>query len=109
MWAAAIAVSLAFWGAPPCQVQAHVAELDGALGVATFGGPVCVIEIDARRWKWWQLCSTFAHEWGHLVGQVHGGQPGDLMYPQLVRNAEPCKGKRPPEYERGAVIRLDVQ
>jgi hypothetical protein len=109
MWAASIAVALALWGPPPCAMVVKVAELDGALGRATYGGPVCLIEVDARRWRWWSLCSTVLHEWGHTHGQPHGGSPGDLMYPALVRMADPCRGQRPPRYRRGAVIRLDMQ
>ena len=109
MWVAALAVAAGLWPAPPCQVVAHVAALDRALGQVSFGGPVCLVEVDARRWKFWQLCSVFVHEYGHIAGLPHSPDPLSVMYPRLVRNADVCRGKRPPQYKRGAVIRLDVQ
>jgi hypothetical protein len=129
VWAAALAVSLAFWGPPPCDVQYRVAALDDALGRATWGGEVCLVEIDARRWKWWELCYAMLHETGHTrayrdpvgvlirdeetgkvwIDYTHSPDPLSVMYPALKRPADACRGKRPARYRRGSVIRLDVQ
>jgi hypothetical protein len=95
MLAASIAVALAFWGPPPCELQVKVAELDGALGRATYGGEVCLVEIDARRWKWWELCYAMLHEVGHTHSLPHSEDPRSVMFPSLERPADACTGRRP--------------
>jgi hypothetical protein len=108
VWAAAIAVALGFWGTPPCDTQFRVAELDDALGVATYGGPHCLVEIDARAWRWRTLCYAVVHETGHTHGLPHSADPRSVMFPSLERPADACRGRRPAVFPRGHVIRLDA-
>lgn len=112
MLAAAIAVALAYWGTPPCQPVVHVHQLDQASGVLGIAHPTlagyCEVEIAARAWRWGTLCSVLVHEVGHLHGLKHSTDPQDVMYPELVRTADACRGRRPARYGPGAVIRLTV-
>lgn len=126
MFLAALAVAAAFWGpGPPTSV--HVHSLPGrALGqTACFEDGHCEVQIDSRRWTWGQLCSVILHEDGHAhdyidpvgiwrtradgtrwLDRAHSPDRRDVMFPELVRTADACRGKRPARYPRGAVIRL---
>jgi hypothetical protein len=106
MLAASIAVALAFWGPapPPCTVESvRVVDFAGGeWGVAWVGGPTCPIEIQTRRWKWWELCATVVHEYGHVYGRGHSSDPDDVMAPFLSDPAPMCRGKRPADIQRGS-------
>lgn len=105
MLAHAIAVALSFWGPPPCGLDIAVAELDGYAGVATvYPSGRCTVEIDAGWWRWGQLCSALTHEIGHVWGKPHVDDPRDVMFPVLIRTADNCRGKRPPQFRRGEYV-----
>ena len=108
MLAAAIAVAIALWGPPPCVAAYHVADLEGdVLGQVVHHDPTyCEVLIDRRPWRWWQLCAVVVHEAGHTHGLPHSADPLNVMYPELWRPADVCRGKRPAQYPRGAVIRF---
>lgn len=108
MLAASIAVALAFWGPAPCTLVYHVAALEPAnvAGTEWRDGIYCQIRIDARRWRWGELCSVIVHETGHAHGLRHSSDPRDVMYPVLTRTADACRGKRPARYPPGTMISL---
>ena len=107
MLAAAIAVAIAAWGPLPCTPAVHVHELDrGVLGQTTRMGAWCEVEIQSRAWRWGMLCSVVVHEYGHAKGLGHSTDRRNVMYPELVRTADVCRGKRPAQFAPGAVIRL---
>ncbi len=100
-------MALSVWGAPPCVTPVHVVPLEaGVLGSVRIEDGVCEIKVAARRWQFWELCAVLVHEVGHAHGLPHSDDPFDVMYPMLWRPADVCRGKRPPQFPRGAVIRL---
>lgn len=40
---------------------------------------------------WWRtaMCSTIAHEWGHILGHGHSADPRSLMFPYVPLSAVP--------------------
>jgi predicted Zn-dependent protease len=108
--AASIAVALAFWGAPQpaCQTVAyHVADTGDALGLfVNHGNGYCEVQIKAKRWRFGPLCHVVVHETGHAAGVDHSPDEMSVMFPFYWRTTEICRGKRPPEFPRGAVIEL---
>ena len=109
MLAAAVALALSYWGPTPCTPVVHVHALErGVLGQTTRMGDWCEVEIQSRTWRWGMLCSVVVHEMGHAAGHGHSTDRMDVMYPELVRTADVCRGRRPPQFGPGAVIRLEV-
>ena len=107
MLAASIAVALSVMGPPPCTVAYHVEQLPPpVIGVMRREGDHCEIVLAARKWRFWELCAATLHETLHAHGLGHSTDPLDVMYPELWRPADPCRGKRPPQFKRGAVIEL---
>jgi Matrixin len=53
---------------------------DGLLAAVLRGG--CTIYYNqAAGWSWGKLCSVTVHEYGHLLGHGHSGNPNGIMYP----------------------------
>lgn len=107
MWRAAIAVAVALWGPAPGPVAYHVAQLGEPWGMAIqHEAGWWEVQVKARRWSWRDLCTVVVHETGHVHGLGHSRDPMNVMYPRVVREADACRGKRPAQYRRGAVIDL---
>lgn len=91
---AAKSTAIAHWGAQPCRgnIQLAWVPLDrGTNGTASWRNPTdawnnasenfdCRIDLNTQAdFDFPKLCSVLAHEIGHLLGQQHDPNPGQLM------------------------------
>jgi Matrixin len=98
------------WGTAPCggQVEIAWAQLDGETNAtAAWRNPTdawnnagenfdCRIEFNAASdYDWPKLCTVMTHEMGHLVGQPHAANPGELMSPIYTDPLPACTGQEP--------------
>ena len=121
VWGAAIkaATSLAVrhWGLDPCggRVVVSWARMDPGFNAKsgwdyTPGTPDdprtrtnCTLALnDAVPFDWPKLCTIVMHEYGHLTGHPHSGDPHDVMSPYYSEPAAPCAAAPEP---RGARLR----
>lgn len=58
----------------------------------------CRITIDVAR-EPWMVCRTVMHEVGHLEGVGHSGEPTNIMYPRISREAIAPGCPEPPSVE----------
>jgi hypothetical protein len=65
------------------------------------------VEIDAREWRWRDLCYAVVHEYGHAAGLGHSEDTRSVMFPEMGRSAVACRGRRPAQYPPFARIRLE--
>jgi hypothetical protein len=98
-----VSVAQLYWGAsPPCLGGVDVVVGDWGPGGDTwaFAAPGgCWIVLRPTVYPmpagsdptWWRtaMCSTIAHEWGHLLGRAHSADPRALMYPYVPLDAVP--------------------
>jgi hypothetical protein len=97
---AAVAVSRAYWGTPPCgnpRIRVIRTRRDSewlsvmpsnVIGIAS--PQECLIEVMNRPR---QVCRLIGHEWGHLMGKQHVDDPTDIMYPVLIDYWPPCDAR----------------
>jgi hypothetical protein len=99
--AQAEAVARATWDADACDgdvrlrfarlaadtnAESEWTEVDGTDEVMD-----CVVTFNTRvAWDYVRFCSILVHEFGHLTGHHHSGDPDDVMYPRYVRAFRPC-------------------
>jgi Matrixin len=98
-----LGVARAYWGAsPPC-----LGGVDAVAGNWGPGGDAWAYASAGSCWialrptaypapprmdlTWWRaaMCTTTAHEWGHLLGYGHSPDPSSLMYPYVPVGAVP--------------------
>jgi len=120
-----LAVARAHWGASP----ACLGGVDAVVGDWGPGGDAWAYAAAGGCWivlrptaypapatidpNWWRtaMCSTIAHEWGHLLGHGHSTDPSSLMYPYVPLGAVAgCApgAPPPPGYERRSGARRCV-
>lgn len=107
-------VAVEIWGPGVCGDTMttpirRVALPDPLAGQALLGP--CVAEVDDSRWNTRALCVVILHEFGHLAGwgplpgeeyvgpdgsidPLHGRNPHELMFPQMVASFPPCERVR---------------
>lgn len=96
------AISRAHWHTDPCGGRVTIGyrampPVWNAESVYTTsdGNPAgfgdCSITFNAAEpWTWPRFCTVMVHEYGHLTGHPHSTDPGDVMYPLLVRIDPVC-------------------
>ncbi len=96
-----ITVAQAYWGASPAclggvdVVVGNWGPQDDTWAFAARGGCWIVLRPTVYPMPagsdptWWRtaMCSTIAHEWGHILGHGHSTDPRSLMYPYVPLGA----------------------
>lgn len=103
-------IAQAHWGTSPCSGSVDIAwvSLDpDTNATAAWRNPTdawnnpsqnfdCRIEFNANAdYDWPKLCTVMTHEMGHLVGQPHDQNPGQLMSPIYTDPIGVCTGPEP--------------
>lgn len=102
---AAQQIASAYWGTDACggAIEITWASLTGDINarsdwenpVAAYDDPAenadCTITFNtAQRWTWPMFCTVMVHEYGHLTGHPHSGDPTDVMYPFYGQPVAAC-------------------
>jgi hypothetical protein len=110
---AARAVAVDHWGMTPCAGEVDISwgtlpADENATSTWTnqfqdYGDPkdntVCSVTLNAGQdWDWPKLCTVFAHEFGHLAGNMHSPDPNDVMFAYYIGKPLPaCAALTPVE------------
>jgi hypothetical protein len=104
---AARQIAIEHWAMTPCHGDVDIgwgklpgdenAESTWTNQYQDYGDPehntLCSVTFNTKQnWDWPKLCTVLAHEFGHLAGNAHSADPGDVMFPYYVGTNLPACG-----------------
>jgi Matrixin len=121
---AAIGVARAHWGGDPCggQIALSWAPADAEINATSawtnpesaydhpqLNGDCKVTFNPNAEFDWDKFCTVMVHEYGHLAGRPHAGDPTDVMAAYYTRPLPACQAATPAELRPAPVATASVR